>query len=450
MLKLQLFLSQETAKNSTNYRPISILPTLSKIIERVVHSQLYEYLISNNLQSNNQFGFRSKRSTATALFGFADEVLLNMNNGSICGAVLLDLTKAFDTVDHRILMIKLSTVGVSENFLAWFKSYLRNRKQRTSCGNELSEGLPVDVGVPQGSILGPLLFLININDLPAVTKHCEVSLYADDTVLYCFAKEPGQLESKLNEYLYNVALWLKANKLTLNLSKTKSMLIGSHRKLANISSMSVSIFDCNIESVNTFKYLGIILATDFTWLDHVEHVITKVNQRLSLLRRIKHFLPLTARLLFYNNLILPIFDYADVVWGDKNNVSIMNDLHVLQNKAAKIILDRPFHSSATSALATLKRLNLEQRRFYHRCIYVYKCINGLMEHSMKLLTNSDIHNYYTKNNDKLRLPSVRQNWGKQRVCYQSMKNWNSLDKETQNALSVRIFKQHLFSRCFNL
>ena len=118
--------------------------------------------------------------------------------------------------------------------------------------------------------------------------------------------------------------------------------------------MSVSIFDCDIDSVNTFKYLGIILATDFTWSDHVEHVIIKVNQRLSLLRWIKYFLPLTARLLFYNNLILLIlFDYADVVWDDKNNVSIMNDLQVLQNKAAKIILDRPFHSSATSALATL-------------------------------------------------------------------------------------------------
>ena len=242
----------------------------------------------------------------------------------------------------------------------------------------------------------------------------------------------------------------QANKFTLNLSKIKSMLIGSHRKLANISSMSISMFDCNIESVNTLKYLRIILATDFTWSDHVEHVITKVNQRLSLLRWIKHFPPLTARLLFYNNLILPVFDFADVVWGDKNNVSIMNALQVLQNKAAKIILDRPFYSLATSALATLKWLNLEQRRFYDRCIYVYKCINGLMEHSMKLLTNNDIHNYYTRNNDKLKLASVRRNWGKQRVCYQSMKNWNSLDKETRNAPSVRIFKQDLLSRCFNL
>jgi len=120
--------------NATNYRPISKLPTLSKILERVVHSQLHEYLNSANLLSDNQFGFRSKRSTTTALSTFADEVLLNMEKGHICGAVFLDFTKAFDTVDHGILMSKLSSVGVSTTALEWFTSYLSNRKQGTSCG----------------------------------------------------------------------------------------------------------------------------------------------------------------------------------------------------------------------------------------------------------------------------------------------------------------------------
>ena len=129
--------------NASNYRPISILPTLSKILERVVHSQLHKYFNSTNVLSDNQFGFRSKRSTATALSSFADEVLLNMEKGHICGAVFLDLTKAFDTVDHGILMSKLSSVGVSPSALEWFISYLSNRKQRTSCENELSEALSV-------------------------------------------------------------------------------------------------------------------------------------------------------------------------------------------------------------------------------------------------------------------------------------------------------------------
>ena len=126
------------------------------------------------------------------------------------------------------------------------------------------------------------------------------------------------------------------------------MLIGSNKKLANVSSLSLSIFECDLDRVNKFKYLGIMLASDFTWSDHIEYVISKVNQRLGLLRRIKHLLPFTARLLFYNSL-----DYGDLVWGDKNNVTLMNDLQILQNKAAKIILDRSLYSSATDTLVTL-------------------------------------------------------------------------------------------------
>ena len=164
---------------------------------------------------------------------------------------------------------KLSSVGVSPSTLEWFTSYLRNRKKRTSCENELSDALPVTLGVPQGSILGPLLFLEYINDLPAVIEHSEVSLYDDDTVLYCFSKESHQLENKLNEDLYNVALWLKANKLTLNLSETKSMLIGSNIKLANVSSLCLIAI-----LINKFKYLGIMLASDFSWSDHIEYEIS--------------------------------------------------------------------------------------------------------------------------------------------------------------------------------
>ena len=244
--------------NPTNYRSISILPTLSKILESVIHSQLYECnLDSNSLLSKEQFGFRSRRSTATALSGLVDEVLLNIGKGNICGFVFLDLTKAFDTDDHGIFMSKLSSVGVSPRSLEWFSSYPSNRKQQTSCDNELPEALSVTFGVPQGSILGPLLFLVYINELPVAIEHSDLSLCADDTVLYCFAKELCELQSKLNVDLYNVTLWLKANKLTFNLSKTKSMSIGSNRKLYNISSLSLSIFNCELDSVKRCKYLGL-------------------------------------------------------------------------------------------------------------------------------------------------------------------------------------------------
>ena len=138
--------------NASNYRPISILPTLSKILEKAVHSQLYQYLVTNNLLTRKQFGFRKGLSTVSALTSFADEVLLNMEQGKLCGAVFLDLTKAFDTVDHGILLRKLSEIGLCENSLQWFRSYITDRKQRTCCRNELSDELPITHGVPRGSI----------------------------------------------------------------------------------------------------------------------------------------------------------------------------------------------------------------------------------------------------------------------------------------------------------
>ena len=146
--------------SASNYHPISVLPTLSKVLERVVHTQLYQHLTDSNIITNAQHGFRFKRSTTSALTKFSDEILSNMENGKLCGAVSLDLSKAFDTVDHEILLKKLQWVGVSDFDLHWFESYLSDRSQRTTCANHMSDALPVTVGVLQGSILGPLLFIV--------------------------------------------------------------------------------------------------------------------------------------------------------------------------------------------------------------------------------------------------------------------------------------------------
>ena len=226
-----------------------------------------------------QFGFRRKRSTVSALTNFTDEILHNMEKGKFCGAVFLDLRKAFDTVDHEILLTKLSKVGINPSTLQWFQSYLSNRKQRTSCGNELSDSLPITVGVPQGSILGPLLFIIYIDNLPTAVTYYKMLLYADDTVIYCYNSNLQDLEKELNEDLLIIAKWLNDNKLTINLEKTKCMLIGSNRKLGNTKTLLVSISNYEISNVNCFKYLGVILSNDLTWSDHIDYLTAKINQR---------------------------------------------------------------------------------------------------------------------------------------------------------------------------
>ena len=443
-------------ESATNYRPISLLPTLSKLLERAVHTQLYEYFARNRILNEKQFGFCPKFSTTTSLTNFADEILAKMENGQLCGAVFLDLSKAIDTVNHSILLTKLLAVGVCHEDLTWFESYLSSRTLRTACGQELSDPLPCNIGVPQGSILGPLLFIVYINNLPDVVKHTQlhtqkhtlVSLYADDTVLYCFSDNPIDLEEQLNADLHTVCDWLRDNKLTLNIKKTKVMVIGSNRKLSNTSSVTVHVNGNTIaENVEHFSYLGVTLSTTMTWNEHVTDLSSKVNKRLGLLKRIRHLLPhnaINARLLFYNCLVLPLFDYGDLVWGDKDNIVLMESLQILQNKAAKIILNRNPLSSASDALNTLGWRKLAVRRYYHRCVHIFKNINGLCTPCLNLKSFQEAHSYNTRNKNILLLPKVKRNWGKQRLAYHAAKDWNTLESKVKSCKTIKEFKSNFY------
>ena len=208
-----------------------ILPTVSKILEKAVHAQVYNYLKKNKILTPRQFGFRPKLSTEIALAHFTDTILGNMDKGLVTGAVFLDLSKAFDTVDHALLYQKLVVAGLAEECVNWFKSYLSNRSQVTALANHISSPKSVLVGVPQGSVLGPLLFLIYVNDLPLYVNNCDISLYADDTVIYCSLTCTQDLQDKLNSDLQSLCQWFNSNLLTLNVSKCKFEVYGSSRKL---------------------------------------------------------------------------------------------------------------------------------------------------------------------------------------------------------------------------
>ena len=429
--------------NANNYRPITILPTASKILERAVHSQVYSYLLRENILTPKQFGFRPKLSTAIALTYFTDNILDNLDKGSIAGAVFLDLSKAFDTVSHDRLIQKLGTIGFSQPTINWFSSYLSNRFQVTSIGLEQSSTQPVHVGVPQGSILGPLLFLIYVNEIPSTVNSCDISLYADDTVLFCSAKTTIELEQKLNSDLQNLSRWFGANRLTLNTSKCKFMVFGSNAKLAKLQNINLLINNRPLNRVESFKYLGITLNQTLSWSDHIEALFTKVNQSLGIIRRVKHLLTVGSRRTLVNSLVMPIFDYADFVWGDKNNSVLMNNLQVLHNKAAKIILDAHPLSSASESLRSLNWQPLSTHRHFHHCLIMHKCLNNYIDFKFNFKFSSDIYIYNTRNKQNIHLECVKKNWGKQAFSYHAANDWNSLPVELQNIRQTKTFKTKL-------
>ena len=318
-----------------NYRPISILSTVSKIIEKIVSKQVYDYLNSNEILNKFQSGFRPLHSTVTALLDATNDWYLNIDDGQINAVLFLDLKKAFDTVDHTILLKKLKHYGLDNSALKWFESYLSDRKQVTTIANNTSHFCHIKCGVPQGSTLGPLLFLIYINDLPNCKLVAKTRLYADDSNLTFSAKNVIEVQELINKDLQKVHVWLRANKLTLNVSKTKYMLMGTRQKISSIPSEPViKINSENILRVNKYKSLGVTLDETLSWDKHIAEIFKKVSKGLGALKRIRPYVPQSTLVTVYNTIILPYFDYCSTVWGSIGKC-LGDRLQKLQNRGSQ-------------------------------------------------------------------------------------------------------------------
>ena len=442
-LIIPLYKNEEKDK-FTNHRPISLLNSISKIFEKIVHIQVYKYLSINKILSENQFGFRSKHSTEHALFKFVNDLQTQTNKKKLTAAVFIDLSKAFDTVDSTILLKKLNYLGFQENELNFFKSYLTNRTQRTKFNDTLSDLLITECGVPQGSILGPLLFIIYINDFSNNIK-TDSTIFADDTTLICSGKNKDDLKSNIVSNLIDAETWFSANKLSLNLKKTK--IIFFHPKKGNTPN-NIKMNDINIESIGEHrekeidkyvKFLGFKIDDELSFKYHIKEIINKTTKGTYALATLKYTIPKKSKLMIYHSLIASHLFYGLSIWSNCGIKKLIK-IEKLQKKAIRNIAAAKYNEHTERIFKNLKILRFKDQA----TVNTSKLMHSIKyQYAPRALINMFCNEPVNKRHDQNNLP---ESFFPADITLNKMPRvWNSLNSTYKAISSPKYFKTSLFS-----
>jgi hypothetical protein len=432
--------------DSSNYRPISVICHIAKIFEKCVQYQLMYYLEDHCFITCDQSAFLKNNSTVTAVHKAVDNWLNNIDDGLITVVCFFDIAKCFDSISHSVLLFKLEKYGIRDNELKWFTSYLSNRSQATLAHSSLSSFLPVKTGVPQGSILGPLLFLLFINDLPKFVQ--SAYLYADDSLIDRSGTSLDEIIPLMQSDINSLCDWFSSNKLTLSIHKCCSMIIGSSQRIKQyetFTSLGLYINDTPIAYCLSYKYLGLEIDNTLSWRNAILNVCKLLRSKLAAVQRLCKFIPLEKGNILYYAHIQSHIDYCLTVWGHTTDENISN-IQRFQNRAARIISQNfNYHNvNGFSLVLTMGWLTLEERRDYLTLITVYKSLNNIGPYFLSDMFTyiSDIHSRPTRQSEHgdLYIPQVRTNYMKRSLQFNGPSLWNKLPLHIRNANSLNSFK----------
>ena len=445
---------KEGDKNGiNNYRPITVLSQFNQLFEHLLAKRYLNFFEKFNIITKKQFGFLKKHCTEHAILDLKEYIMKNLDNKEVTAVLFLDLQKAFDTVNHDILLQKLYHYGVRGNAFLLLKSYLSGRKQRTKVKNIVSDLAFVLWGVPQGSVLGPLLFLIFINDLPSASD-LGSWLFADDTALAMSSKNIQELQTRFNYEVNKVHDWLLANRLSVHYTnKTKFMIVqGPNTKDRRTTSTNFKLIMGNheIEKTDHYKYLGLLVDDKLTWKLQINKMCSKLSSVCGVLSKVRHYLDRKSLMLIYNSLFDSHLRYGILGWGTACEQSL-SKLRVLQNRAVRFITFASFRSSVAPLYANLKILPLNELLFLQKSIFMHSLHYKNLPFVFGEYCQQPDHRYSTRyvSSGNYAIPRSVTNRGQRSIKYTGPKAWSEVPKQFKDIAFrkpfSRKFKDHILN-----
>lgn len=426
------------------FRPINTLPILEKLIEKIAYDQFNRYVEENNILCSEQSGFRKTYSCESAINILIDDWKNELQSNNTTIAIFLDFQRAFETVDRGILLQKLQNIGVHESAIKWFQCYLNDRTQIVKINDIFSYALGNILGVPQGSILGPLLFLIYVNNLGKYLKFAKARFFADDTVMYYTHTDIDTCIRKINDDLKNMYNAINQHKLKLNVIKTKAMVI-SNKKIQNVNDIKISINNEEISIVENVKYLGIWLDNKLKFNEHMNEIIKKIGKKAGVLNRIGHKLNIQQKIKFYKSCIESYTNYCSSILFLCNEKDSKR-MQIIQNKCLRNILKVNKYCSSALLLDTLELMSFKQRIIFNVYVNMFKIVKKIWPDylSSKIIFNYENERKNTlRNRNQIMLPNAKKSFMQNTLLYKGADLYNKLPESIKCVDKIEIFKKKL-------